>query len=84
MSYRGRNMYHFVEPWRTSFQEVAEFLTGQQPEVADDRVLATVLFTDIVDSTRHAAEIGDRDWHALLDAHDATSEHSSPGFEVER
>ncbi|HEX4393585.1 MAG TPA: adenylate/guanylate cyclase domain-containing protein [Mycobacterium sp.] len=67
----GRNMYHFVEPWRESFQEIAEFLTGQQAEVPDDRVLATVLFTDIVDSTRRAAEMGDRDWHALLDAHDA-------------
>jgi class 3 adenylate cyclase len=67
----GRNMYHFVEPWRPSFDEVYEFLTGHQPDVADDRVLATVLFTDIVDSTRRAAEIGDRDWHALLDAHDA-------------
>jgi class 3 adenylate cyclase len=67
----GRNMYHFVEPWRTSFQEIAEFLTGHQADVADDRVLATVLFTDIVDSTRRAAEMGDRDWHALLDAHDA-------------
>jgi class 3 adenylate cyclase/pimeloyl-ACP methyl ester carboxylesterase len=68
----GRNVYHFVEPdWRRSFQEIAEFLTGEQADVADDRVLATVLFTDIVDSTRRAAEIGDRDWHALLDAHDA-------------
>jgi class 3 adenylate cyclase/pimeloyl-ACP methyl ester carboxylesterase len=68
----GRNAYHFVEPgWRASFQEIAQFLTGQQPEVVDDRVLATVLFTDIVDSTRRAVEIGDRDWHALLDAHDA-------------
>jgi class 3 adenylate cyclase len=68
----GRNWYHSVEPgWRESFQEIAEFLTGQQAEVADDRVLATVLFTDIVDSTRRAAETGDRDWHALLDAHDA-------------
>jgi class 3 adenylate cyclase len=68
----GRNTWHTVEPdWRPSFQEIAEFLTGQQPDVADDRVLATVLFTDIVDSTRRAAEIGDRDWHALLDAHDA-------------
>ena len=57
--------------WRESFQEIAEFLTGHQAEVADDRVLATVLFTDIVDSTRRAAEMGDRDWHALLDAHDA-------------
>jgi class 3 adenylate cyclase len=68
----GRNMYHFVEPgWRASFQEIAEFLTGHQADVPDDRVLATVLFTDIVDSTRRAAEMGDRDWHALLDAHDA-------------
>jgi class 3 adenylate cyclase len=67
----GRNMLHFVEPWRESFQEMSKFLTGHQADVADDRVLATVLFTDIVDSTRTAAEIGDRDWHALLDAHDA-------------
>ncbi|WNG95261.1 adenylate/guanylate cyclase domain-containing protein [Mycobacterium sp. ITM-2016-00318] len=67
----GRNFYHFVEPWRDSFQVIAEFLTGQQPDLADDRVLATVLFTDIVDSTRRASEMGDRDWHALLDAHDA-------------
>jgi class 3 adenylate cyclase len=67
----GRNVYHFVEPWRESFQAIAEFLTGHQADVADDRVLATVLFTDIVDSTRRAAQMGDRDWHALLDAHDA-------------
>ncbi len=68
----GRNWLHSVEPgWRASFQEISEFLTGHQADVADDRVLATVLFTDIVDSTRRAAEIGDRDWHALLDAHDA-------------
>ena len=67
----GRNMLHYVEPWRDSFQEIARFLTGQQADVADDRVLATVLFTDIVDSTRRAADMGDRDWHALLDAHDA-------------
>jgi pimeloyl-ACP methyl ester carboxylesterase len=67
----GRNWYHVVEPWRPSFREIAKFLTGHQAEVADDRVLATVLFTDIVESTRRAAELGDRDWHALLDAHDA-------------
>jgi len=67
----GHNIFHFVEPWRQSFQAIAEFLTGHQADVADDRVLATVLFTDIVDSTRRAADMGDRDWHALLDAHDA-------------
>jgi class 3 adenylate cyclase len=67
----GRNMYHFVEPWHDSFEEINEFLTGTRTEVAEDRVLATVLFTDIVDSTRRAAAMGDRDWKALLDAHDA-------------
>jgi TAP-like protein len=68
----GRNLNHFYEPdWRSSFQEMAEFVTGERANVADDRVLATLLFTDIVDPTRRAAEIGDRDWHALLDAHDA-------------
>ena len=37
-----------------------------------DRVLATVLFTDIVGSTEHLAELGDRKWRDLLDAHDRT------------
>jgi class 3 adenylate cyclase len=60
-----------LNPGAIRSQEIAEFLTGHQAEVPDDRVLATVLFTDIVDSTRRAADIGDRDWHALLDAHDA-------------
>jgi class 3 adenylate cyclase len=68
----GRNMYHFVEPgWRRCFEEISDFLTGTHATPNDDRVLATVLFTDIVDSTRRAAELGDRDWRALLDAHDA-------------
>ena len=68
----GRNVFHFVEPWRPSFQEIAEFLTGQQADVADDRAPAYGAGPPIpVDSTRRAAEMGDRDWHALLDAHDA-------------
>ncbi|WNG92892.1 adenylate/guanylate cyclase domain-containing protein [Mycobacterium sp. ITM-2016-00318] len=68
----GRNMYQLVEPgWRASFQEVAGFLTGHRTDFADDRVLATVLFTDIVGSTRMAAQLGDSNWRALLDAHDA-------------
>jgi len=49
--------------------EVAEFLTGSRP-VEIDRVLTTVLFTDIVDSTGQAAALGDRRWHSLLDSHD--------------
>jgi class 3 adenylate cyclase len=50
--------------------EVEEFLTGSRPAHDADRVLATVLFTDIVDSTRRAAELGDRRWRELLDRHE--------------
>lgn len=51
---------------------IEEFLTGQRQEAAvNDRVLATVLFTDFVQSTARAAEVGDRRWAELLDAHDA-------------
>jgi class 3 adenylate cyclase len=49
--------------------EVAEFLTGERP-VEIERLLTTVLFTDIVDSTGRASALGDRRWRALLDAHD--------------
>jgi class 3 adenylate cyclase len=49
--------------------EAEEFLTGSRSEAEMDRILATVMFTDIVDSTRRAAELGDRNWRALLDRH---------------
>jgi class 3 adenylate cyclase len=49
---------------------VEEFLTGRLPPVEPDRVLATVLFTDIVDSTGLAARLGDRRWRDLLSRHD--------------
>jgi class 3 adenylate cyclase len=51
--------------------EIEEFLTGVRPAPPTERVLATVLFTDIVGSSQRASEIGDRAWRALLDAHDA-------------
>jgi class 3 adenylate cyclase/alpha-beta hydrolase superfamily lysophospholipase len=50
--------------------EIEEFLTGVRHAPATERVLATVLFTDIVGSTERAAELGDRRWRDLLDAHD--------------
>jgi len=49
--------------------EVAEFLTGVKPSIGDDRVLSTVLLTDIVDSTKRAEALADRRWRELLDAH---------------
>jgi class 3 adenylate cyclase len=52
--------------------EVAEFLTGHRPVFKVERILATVLFTDIVGSTAQAASLGDQRWRSLLDAHDKT------------
>jgi len=49
--------------------EIEEFLTGVRHHAEADRVLATVLFTDIVASTERAAAIGDRGWRALLDSY---------------
>jgi pimeloyl-ACP methyl ester carboxylesterase len=49
--------------------QLEEFLTGSKPMPRLDRVLATVLFTDIVGSTARAEEIGDRRWQHLLDEH---------------
>lgn len=51
--------------------EIEAFLTGVRGNVAADRVLGTVLFTDIVGSTERAAEIGDLGWRDLLEAHNA-------------
>lgn len=51
-------------------EEIEEFLTGTRPAPAEDRILATVLFTDIVDSTRLAAQLGDQRWLDLRAAHD--------------
>jgi class 3 adenylate cyclase/pimeloyl-ACP methyl ester carboxylesterase len=51
--------------------EIEEFLTGARVEREPDRVLATVLFTDICKSTERAAELGDSRWRSLLEAHDS-------------
>jgi pimeloyl-ACP methyl ester carboxylesterase len=49
--------------------EIEQFLTGSRHSTDHDRVLSTVLFTDIVGSTKRALELGDRGWHDLIDAH---------------
>ena len=60
-------------PWygdtEAVLSEVQEFLTGTRYEPEPDRVLATVLFTDIVDSTHTAAELGDQRWREVLEGH---------------
>lgn len=61
-------------PWFDSdatVAEIREFLTGSREPAEPDRVLATVLFTDIVGSTQLATQLGDQRWRALLEQHHA-------------
>jgi len=50
----------------TVVDEVEEFLTGERPLPEANRVLSTVLLTDVVDSTARAAELGDRRWREVI------------------
>jgi len=60
-------------PWLGDYErlleEIAEFVTGVRTAPAPSRVLATVLFTDLVGATAHAAAVGDARWIALLNEH---------------
>ena len=75
----GEDRLFFVGDTGPMLDGIEEFLTGQLPAHRSDRVLATVLFTDIARSTEHAARVGDRRWKELLATHDVLL-----GAEVER
>jgi class 3 adenylate cyclase/alpha-beta hydrolase superfamily lysophospholipase len=81
---------HYVElegaahlPWvgdsNAVLEEIEEFMTGLRHGPPVDRVLSTIMFTDIVESTQTAARLGDRSWRSLLDDHDSITRR-----EVER
>ena len=65
----GEEHFFHVGDTEVMLGEIEEFLSGVRPAVEFDRVLATVLFTDIVGSTERAAVLGDRAWRALLETH---------------
>jgi class 3 adenylate cyclase len=65
----GEDHFPWVGDSNAALEAIEEFLTGVRPGPAPERVLATVLFTDIVDSTRLATEMGDRRWRDLLEEH---------------
>jgi class 3 adenylate cyclase/alpha-beta hydrolase superfamily lysophospholipase len=66
----GRDYLPWVGDQESLVSEVSEFITGSRPSVEPDRVLLTVLFTDIVDSTGWLARLGDQRWRELLNEHD--------------
>ncbi|HZS34674.1 MAG TPA: adenylate/guanylate cyclase domain-containing protein [Methylomirabilota bacterium] len=63
----GGDHLFFSEDTDRLIAEIREFLTGVRESAEPERVLATILFLDVVDSTAHAAELGDRRWRDLLD-----------------
>jgi class 3 adenylate cyclase len=66
----GEDNMIFAGDSDADLDQIEEFLTGLAHTRVTDRVLATVLFTDIVGSTEQAAKLGDRAWRELLDSHD--------------
>lgn len=66
----GEDTLYWVGDTAALLDEIEEFLTGVRGGGGGERVLTTVLFTDIVGSTEHAAELGDDRWHNVLDNHD--------------
>ncbi|HYF24691.1 MAG TPA: adenylate/guanylate cyclase domain-containing protein [Baekduia sp.] len=65
------DLYALADPDSPVCEQTELFLTGRSGSLLADRVLATVLFTDIVGSTDHATRLGDRSWRDLLDRHNA-------------
>jgi class 3 adenylate cyclase len=66
----GSANYTWAGDTSSMLVNIEAFLTGSRPALEPDRVLATVLFTDIVDSTRLAGELGDARWRQMLAKHD--------------
>ncbi len=66
----GADMLYWVGQTAELLAEVEEFVTGVRGGAGCDRVVASILFTDIVGSTQHAATLGDDGWRDLLDNHD--------------
>jgi class 3 adenylate cyclase len=66
----GEDHVFFAGDWKPIMREIEVFITGELREPPTDRVLQTVLFTDIVGSTERAAELGDEGWRELQRRHD--------------
>jgi class 3 adenylate cyclase len=77
----GENHLPFLGDPDAIVDEIEEFLTGTRPAPTRDRILATVLFTDIVRSTERVGELGDRSWHDALVQHRAMVRHQFKRFQ---
>src|ERR1700681_526985 len=76
----GADSLHWVGETATMLDEIEEFITGVRGGFDAERVLTTIVFTDIVGSTQRAAALGDDRWRDLLDHHDTTIRHELVRF----
>jgi class 3 adenylate cyclase len=76
----GQDHFPWIGDTDAVIEEIREFLTGVRVAHEPDRVLATVMFTDVVGSTERAVSLGDRRWRDLLDGHDAAVRHQLATF----
>jgi class 3 adenylate cyclase len=71
VEYPSDDAFFYADRPEPVIEEIAQFLTGEPIPFDVDRVLTTVLFTDIVGSTQRAVALGDRGWRSLLNTHDS-------------
>jgi len=83
IEFDGDDTVWFAGDADSVLDEVETFLTGQRGAPPSNRVLSTVLFTDIVESTRRAAQLGDAAWTSALAAHDRLVERHVTGWRGE-
>ncbi|MDT5219929.1 MAG: hypothetical protein QOF15_2034, partial [Mycobacterium sp.] len=76
----GQDVLYWVGDAAAMLDEIEEFVTGVRGGADAERVLTTIMFTDIVGSTRRAAELGDNRWRDLLDNHDNIVRHEIQRF----
>ena len=76
----GADALYWVGDTAPMLDEIEEFITGARGQSDAERVLTTIMFTDIVGSTQRAAALGDNRWHNLLDNHDRIVRHELERF----
>jgi len=76
----GNDHFPWVGDQDAILDEIQEFLTGERPLPDANRFLSTILFTDIVESTKQAHELGDHAWRSLLNTHDRICNESVQAF----
>jgi class 3 adenylate cyclase len=76
----GADHWWWVGDSNAVLEAIEEFLTGERPTQPSDRMLATVLFTDIAGSTERAAEVGDSAWRGLLEQHNEVTREQLDAF----